>query len=142
MDTALLMIEPQLATKRLDSVVDVPPDVFVEADPDRMREILLTLISNAMRYTEHGGHVMVDLGYPDGMPEDVVMIRVGDSGRGIPRDLQDEIFEPSAHAHHPLTGAGPGLAVSREWARHMGGDIRVRSDEGAGSVFTLSLPRG
>lgn len=145
-DEVLRIVEPQLVAKRLDSVADIPPDVRVSADPARLRGILLTLVTNGIRFTEPGGHVMIDVGYPDGMPEDVVMVRVGDSGCGIPIERQDAIFEPSAPARHPAEsdagGTGPGLVTSRVWARAMGGDLRVRSDVDRGSVFTLKLPRG
>jgi signal transduction histidine kinase len=141
----LLMLERQLAAKRLDSVADIAPDVRLLADPVKLRGILLTLLSNAVRFTEPGGHVMVDVGYPEGMPEDVVMLRIGDSGCGIPLERQEEIFDPSAPARHPAEsdagGIGPGLVTSRVWARAMGGDLRVRSDVDHGSVFTLKLPR-
>ena len=144
-DEVLRIVEPQLVAKRLDSVADIPPDVRVRADPARLRGILLTLLTNGIRFTEPGGHVMIDVGYPEGMPEDVVMLRVGDSGCGIPLDRQEEIFEPSAPARHPAEsdagGVGPGLVTSRAWARAMGGDLRVRSDVDRGSVFTLKLPR-
>jgi signal transduction histidine kinase len=145
-DEVLRMFEPQLAAKRLDSVADIPPDVCLRADPARLRGILLTLVSNAIRFTEPGGYVMVDVGYPEGMPDDVVMLRVGDNGCGIPLERQPDIFEPSAPARHPAEsdagGTGPGLVTSRIWAREMGGDLRVRSDVDRGSVFTLRLPRG
>ena len=141
----LSIVDEELVAKRLDSVADIPPDVQLVADPERLRGILLTLLGNAIRYTEPGGYVMVDVGYPEGMPEDVVMLRVGDSGCGIPMERQTEIFEPRPPARHPAEsdarGAGPGLVVSRAWARAMGGDLRVRSDVDRGSVFTLKLPR-
>jgi signal transduction histidine kinase len=144
-DAVLRIVEPQLAAKRLDSVADIPPKVCVVADPQRLHGILLTLVSNAIRFTEPGGHVMIDVGYPEGMPEDVVMIRVGDSGCGIPIERQQDIFEPSVPARHPAEsnagGTGPGLVNCRIWAREMGGDLRVRSDVDRGSVFTLKLPR-
>lgn len=144
-NAVLLMVEPQLVAKRLDSVADIPPDVRLLADPERLRAILLTLLSNAIRYTEPGGHVMVDVGYPEGMSEDVVMLRVGDSGCGIPIERQEEIFDPRPPARHPAEsdarGSGIGLVLSRAWARAMGGDLRVRSDVDRGSVFTLKLPR-
>jgi signal transduction histidine kinase len=135
-------MQPRLIDKRLDDVVDIPPDVAFLADPEKVRAILLTLLSNAIDYNEPGGYVMVDLGYPvDGVAEDVVMLRVGDSGVGIPLEEQQQIFDASTIVHHrdPLEH-GPGLARAREWARDMGGDLRVRSDDG-GSVFTLKLPR-
>jgi two-component system, OmpR family, sensor histidine kinase TorS len=144
-NAVLLMVEPQLIAKRLDSVADIAPDVQFMADPARLRGILLTLVSNAIRFSEAGGFVMVDVGYPQGMPEDVVMLRVSDNGCGIPIERQQEIFEPSPPARHPAEsnagGSGPGLATSRIWARAMGGDLRVRSDVDRGSVFTLKLPR-
>jgi signal transduction histidine kinase len=144
-NAVLLVLEPQLAARQLDSVADIPPDVRLAADPTRLHGILLTLLSNAIRFTEPGGHVMIDVGYPDDLPGDVVMLRVGDSGRGIPPDLQEQIFESSdptsdrGSARAP--SAAPGLATSRAWARAMGGDLRVRSDVARGSVFTLKLPR-
>ena len=144
-DAMLRLVEAQLIAKRLDSVADVAPDMRVLADPAKLRGILLTLLSNAIRFTEPGGHVMIDVGYPQGMPEDVVLLRVGDSGCGIPPERQEAIFEPSPPSRHPAEsdagGAGPGLVTSREWARAMGGDLRVRSDVDHGSVFTLKLPR-
>jgi signal transduction histidine kinase len=141
----LRIVEPQLIAKRLDSVADIPPDVRVAADPARLRGILLTLVTNGIRFTEPGGHLMIDVGYPEGMPDDVVMLRVGDSGCGIPIERQEEIFEPSTPARHPAEsdagGVGPGLVTSRAWVRAMGGDLRVRSDVDRGSVFTFKLPR-
>ena len=144
-DEVLRIVEPQLVAKRLDSVADIPPDIRVAADPARLQGILLTLLSNAIRFTEPGGHVMIDVGYPVGMPEDVVMLRVGDSGCGMSPERQEEIFEPSSpprrSAESVAGGVGPGLVTSRAWARVMGGDLRVRSDVDHGSVFTLKLPR-
>jgi signal transduction histidine kinase len=145
-NSLMLVVEPQLSAKRLDSVADVPPEVRVLADPAKLRAILLALLSNAIRYTEPGGYVMVDVGYPEEMPEDVVMLRVGDSGCGMTVERQESIFEPSARAHHADPSGTremlPDLPTCRAWAREMGGDLRVRSDVTRGSVFTLKLPRG
>lgn len=140
-NAVLLTLEPQLVAKRLDSVGDVPPDVCALADPAKLRGILLTLLTNAIRFTSPGGFVMVDVGYPLDMTEDVVMLRIGDSGRGIARERQAEIFEPPTQPRDGVSERGPGVAVSREWARSMNGDLRVRSEVERGSVFTLTLPR-
>jgi len=143
-NAALLEVEPQLGAKRLDSVGDIPPGILVLANREKMHGILLTLLSNAIRFASRGGYVMVDVGYPlDATLKDVVMLRVGDNGQGIPRDRQDEIFEPVPSGKERVRAprTGPGLAASREWAREMDGNIRVRSEEGNGSVFTLTLPR-
>ena len=143
-NAALLEVEPQLSARRLDSVGDIAPGVIVLAEREKLHGILLTLLSNAIRFASRGGYVMVDVGYPlDATLKDVVMLRVGDNGHGIARERQEEIFEPAPPGveidRAPLTG--PGLAVSRAWAREMNGNIRVRSEEGSGSVFTLTLPR-
>src|SRR3954447_8889004 len=135
-NAALLEVEPQLSAKRLDSVGDIPPGVLVLAEREKLRGILHTLLSNAIRFGNRGGYVMVDVGYPLEMPENVVMLRVGDNGRGIARERPSDVFEPpppasEQHTRAPLTG--PGLAVCRGHARAMGGDIRVRSEEGNGS---------
>jgi signal transduction histidine kinase len=142
-NAALLEVEPQLSAKRLDSVGDIPPGVLVLAEREKLRGILHTLLSNAIRFGSRGGYVMVDVGYPLDGPTNVVMLRVGDNGQGIARERQEDIFEPPPAGEEsvraPLTG--PGLAVSSEWAQEMNGNIRVRSEEGNGSVFTLTLPR-
>jgi signal transduction histidine kinase len=135
----LRMLEPRLIAKRLDSVADIEPGILVAADPVWLRGILLTLLSNAIQYSGPGGHVMVDVGYPLEMPDDVVLLRVGDNGCGIPLERQQAIFDDRPGSARP--DAAPGLATSRAWARGMGGDLRVRSDVGHGSVFTLKLPR-
>jgi K+-sensing histidine kinase KdpD len=75
-----------------------------------------------------------------------VFVRVTDTGIGIPREKEDAIFEPFVQVHVGMTrtteGAGLGLAISRDLARGMGGDVRARSEEGKGSTFTVRLPKG
>jgi signal transduction histidine kinase len=73
----------------------------------------------------------------------VAFVRVADTGRGIPADKLDSIFEPftqvdSSHSREGQ-GTGLGLTISRDLARGMGGDLRVRSEPGVGSVFTVTL---
>jgi signal transduction histidine kinase/PAS domain-containing protein len=112
------------------------------ADPGRAQQILLNLLSNAVKFTDAGGSIQVrceELGRR-------VEIHVRDTGRGIPANKLESIFEPFVQVDAKLTrtqeGVGLGLAISRDLARGMGGDITVHSVEGAGSVFTLVLPRG
>ena len=143
------MIEPQLAAKGVGYEVRVPPAQRVQADPEKLQQILLNLLSNALKFTDAGGHVTVDTALreagPDGGRPDVVFLRVHDTGIGIPRERQDAVFDPFVQVHRNLTrtveGSGLGLAISRDLARGMGGELRVRSSEGVGSVFTLTLPR-
>jgi signal transduction histidine kinase len=137
------MIEPQLAAKDLTYDVRLPSaDVLVRADPKLLGQILLNLLSNAVKFTPSGGRITLDTTTTPNMPGGV-FIRVTDTGIGIPRYKQPDVFEPFVQVHTGPTrtseGAGLGLAISRDLARTMGGDLRVRSVEGGGSTFTLRL---
>ena len=114
---------------------------MVRADPEKLRQILLNLLSNAVKFTPPGGRVSVEASAAG----DSVRVVVADTGVGVPADKLDAIFEPFVQVEQGLTraaeGTGLGLAISRELARAMGGDLRAASEEGAGSVFTLTLPR-
>ena len=137
------LIEPQLAARRLTYEVNASAPLVVRADRDKLRQVLLNLLSNAVKYTEPGGRVVVDtwtredggaFGY----------VRVRDTGCGIAPEKLDAIFEPFVRVDAGHTrrtdGAGLGLAIARDLARGMGGDLRARSIVGEGSSFTVSLP--
>jgi len=138
------MIEPQFAAKRLGYVTRVTPDVLVRTDRDKLQQILINLLSNAVKFTPSGGTVTIDLGTRAGAPAGFALLRVSDTGIGIPREKQETVFDPFIQVHRRLTssteGTGLGLAISRDLARGMGGELRVRSVEGKGSTFTLALP--
>ena len=138
------MMEPQLRAKELRCTVRVDRDVVVRADREKVQQILLNLLSNAAKFTGAGGEIVVESVHRAGAPAGMVLLRVTDTGIGIARDKQDEIFDPFVQVHRDLTrtieGTGLGLAISRDLARGMGGELRVRSHEGSGSSFTLSLP--
>jgi signal transduction histidine kinase len=114
----------------------------VRADQERVRQILLNLLTNAIKFTDAGGSVTVACG----CSAEVVWLSVTDTGRGIEPDKMERIFEPFVQVDRHLTkdsqqGVGLGLAISRDLARRMGGDITAESEVGKGSTFTLSLPR-
>jgi PAS domain S-box-containing protein len=115
-------------------------DLMVSADPDRLQQILLNLLTNASKFTPAGGRVTVSAAR-DG---DRVAIRVSDTGRGIPADRITEIFKPFSQvdpqADRKKGGVGLGLAIGRELARSMEGDLTVVSEVGRGSEFTIALP--
>jgi signal transduction histidine kinase len=110
------------------------------ADPDKLEQVLLNLISNAIKFTGTGGRVELECQSGGGM----VRIVVRDTGVGIAPDRLADIFDPFVQVDPDLTrqrqGAGLGLAISRELARAMGGEITVESRPGEGSTFTLTLP--
>jgi signal transduction histidine kinase len=145
------MIQPQLAAKGLDYRVDIPdPALAVWADREKLVQVLLNLVSNAVKFTPAAqadgtpGRVTVEVAGRDETP-DVAYLRVHDTGVGIPDARQETIFDPFVQVRtgysQPIEGTGLGLAISRDLARGMGGDIRVRSVEGAWSTFTVSLRR-
>jgi signal transduction histidine kinase len=136
------LIDPQVQAKGLRcEMQDAGPALRVRADAEKLQQILLNLLSNAIKFTDPGGTVALA---SEARPERV-LVRVRDTGRGIPQDKLEAIFEPftrveSAHTR-TTEGTGLGLAISRDLARAMGGDLTVESTPGEGSVFTLALPR-
>jgi signal transduction histidine kinase len=129
-------------------------DSVYEGDEDRVRQILVNLLTNAVKFTEPGGEVALECGttaQPDAEGRlhghaKWVYLRVRDTGVGIPREQQPLIFDPFVQVETGHTrsndGSGLGLTISRRLARLMGGDVSVRSTPGDGSVFTLWLPAG
>lgn len=120
------------------------PDVVTRSDPQRIRQILQNLLSNALKYagqTSIDIHIAVRVGRRTGDPLRWVAVDVIDSGPGIARDQLDYIFrEFTRVAPERAQGAGVGLAISRRLARLLGGDLTVESEPGKGSTFTLWLP--
>ena len=120
---------------------DYLPDVTAWADEGRVRQILVNLVTNAVKYTKQGaGAIRVTWGL-DGKR---VLVTVADMGPGIPAARLESIFEPFvqliAGEGTRRGGVGLGLAISRDLARAMGGDVTIESVMGIGSRFTLSLP--
>ena len=141
-DAVREMIAPQAEEKALRlEFPDVSPELCAVADEDRTRQILLNLLANALKFTDAGG--LIALAATGDSSE--VTIAVYDTGIGIPAAKLEQIFEPFVQAERALRpsdqGVGLGLAISRQLARAMGGDLRVESTQGNGSTFTLTLPR-
>jgi PAS domain S-box-containing protein len=116
-------------------------DAVARADAGRTHQIVLNLLSNAVKFTPADGWVSLGCS----LTGDRVEVTVRDSGPGIAADQQEAIFEPFVQLGRSLTtaqeGIGLGLAISRELARAMAGDLRVSSRPGEGAAFTLVLPR-
>lgn len=116
-------------------------DVSVAADPERFQQILLNLLTNAIKFTPTGGSIAVTCDRDD----TVVRVSVSDTGVGVRLLDIDRVFEPFVQIDRHLTaetqqGVGLGLSISRELARAMGGDLTLQSVEAVGSTFTLTLP--
>jgi signal transduction histidine kinase len=139
---AIELIEPLFAQKSI--VFDgISGDVSLVARADRARvtQILVNLLSNAIKFTQPGGHVAASCA----AVADTVTLQISDTGIGIAPEKQEAIFEPFIQLKETFVGreggVGLGLAISRDLARAMQGDLTVESDEGKGARFILSLPR-
>ncbi len=147
LEAALSLLHPQAAAKgiQLASSCNENGDLEYRGDPKRVEQILVNLLANAIKFTDPGGKVTVSCAADKSRAvSDSLLISVVDTGIGIPVDKQNDIFEPFIQAESGYTrghgGAGLGLAISRRFARIMGGDLTVRSSPGTGSNFTLRLP--
>ena len=146
-DDVVAIMVPLVGERRLALSIDREAGSPEDGDPrarangEKVRQILINLLSNAVKFTAAGGAVTIAVGSADGF----ATIAVRDTGMGIPSDKLDQVFEPFVQLGRSLTssaeGAGLGLAISRDLARAMGGDLRVESHEGVGSTFTLLIPR-
>jgi signal transduction histidine kinase len=137
------LIAPQAAAKNVAlEYHPCDPDLAVVADREKLRQILLNLLSNAIRFTPAGGRVTLTAEALGGR----VQIAVQDTGPGIPTDKRDVIFEPFVQLDRTLSqpreGIGLGLAISRDLARGMSGNLYADPHATAGSRFLLVLDRG
>ena len=135
------LVKPQMIGRGLSlSILECERGVHVHADADKLRQILLNLLTNAAKFTDEGGAITVSCEAGVGS----VTIAVRDTGVGIQTDKLASIFEPFVQVDTHLTrtrdGVGLGLAISRDFARGMRGDLLAESTVGVGSVFRLVLP--
>jgi signal transduction histidine kinase len=145
------MLEPQVAAAGLGFDVRLPDDALeVWADAEKLQQVVLNLLGNAVKFTPVGGRVWMEVAEPADAP-DVVHLCVRDTGIGIPAAQLGRVFEPFVQVHDraramlasagQADGIGLGLAISRDLARGMGGDLTAESSEGVGSTFTVVLRR-
>jgi signal transduction histidine kinase len=147
---AVTVLGPEAARKGVALSTACNGGLRYHGDPQRVDQILLNLVSNAVKFTESGGRAEIrcdachDALPATGAAGAWVCLRVDDTGIGIAADQAERIFEPFVQVESGYTrrhgGAGLGLAISRRFARWMGGDLTVESTPGAGSSFTLWLP--
>jgi signal transduction histidine kinase len=127
--------------KRLQWVEIIPANLpTIEADPDRLDQIVGNLVSNAIKYTPAGGTVSIS----SGAEAQAVWIRVSDTGPGIPLEEQEKIFMPfyqGGQGRRIKQGMGLGLSIARDLAFAHGGKIMLESTPGLGSHFTVWIPR-
>ena len=139
-----MMIAPQVEAKQLSyAQQSCAADVTLRADAEKLQQVLLNLLTNAVKFTDAGGKIELVCSADEAWVE----LDVRDTGRGIADDQLARVFEPFVQVDRHLThigqqGVGLGLAISRDLMRGMDGDLRVTSRLGAGSSFVARLPRG
>jgi PAS domain S-box-containing protein len=153
-DSAMSMVEPLAAAKGLtlsNAVAEYGADVTYFGDEHRVRQILVNLLTNGIKFTPERGRVQISAGLAETpSPEAVlaaegpwVYVRVEDNGPGIAPERVEAVFEPFERAEEKTPqgeGSGLGLSISRRLARLMHGDLTLRSEPGHGSQFLLWLP--
>ena len=138
-----------LATKALEknieiaSYIDPTTPRRLTGDPARLRQVLLNLVGNGIKFTDQGGVALETRFSEDAQGVITLMVDVRDTGIGIPHDAQHTIFDEFAQAHHDgdkaAQGTGLGLAISQKLVQAMGGDITVASAPGQGSCFRFTV---
>ncbi len=121
--------------------------VDMEYDPDKLQQVVANILSNAIKFTPKGGHVYVNVDAKDRDPSTTrprLTLKIRDTGKGIPADalphIYDRFYQVDGSSTRQGEGSGIGLSLTKEMTELMGGEIRVKSWEGAGTEFTILLP--
>ncbi|MCB1479679.1 MAG: PAS domain-containing sensor histidine kinase [Rhodobiaceae bacterium] len=139
-DTAVDALKDRIAEHDIDLAIDVAPMAErMQGDHRRIRQMIFSLVANAIAFSDDGGKVTVDA-FADG---DMVAIRVGDNGPGIPERYRSRVFDSfETHNQHDRNrGPGLGLSLAKGFAEKHGGTIELSSEPGEGTVVTVRLPR-
>ncbi len=139
-DVCLQTVQPLVKSEQLHLVKEIGPNFpLLFTDKDKVRQILINLLGNAIKFTEAGAITVTAQ-----RQGETLMLAVADTGIGIPEEALERIFEAFQQVDSSTTrrhgGTGLGLSISRQLARLLGGDVIVESTVGVGSTFTVLLP--
>ena len=145
-ESALDLLAPRAAAKGIELAAFISPDVprFLRGDPGRLRQVLLNLLGNAVKFTERGEVVLHATVLEQNEQEAMLRFEVSDTGVGIAPDVVQRLFRPFSQADGSTTrrfgGTGLGLAIAKQIIELMDGTIGVQSRVGAGSTFWFTIP--
>jgi two-component system phosphate regulon sensor histidine kinase PhoR len=135
------LMESEASRKNIELSMQIEPGLYVEADEDRLRQIVMNLLSNGINYTPDGGRVSVKV---EGLGDDHIRISISDSGIGIPKKDLPRIFERFYRVDKARSrssgGTGLGLSIVKHLVELHKGTISVTSSLGVGSTFIIELP--
>ncbi|SYX85346.1 two-component system histidine kinase PnpS [Paenibacillus alvei] len=141
------MLQKEADKKRIDVLLSTEQDMYVEADEDRFRQIVLNLLSNAINYTPEGGHVKIvamSIEHSENGEAEWIRLTISDTGIGIPKKDLPRIFERFYRVDKARSrssgGTGLGLSIVKHLVDAHHGLIRVDSELGVGTTFTIELP--
>ncbi len=145
-ENAVEVYAPKAAEKNIDLALFVDPHLEkpLKGDPTKIKEVLINLISNAVKFTPKGGEIVVEIRkLGEKNSNAIVQFEVRDTGIGIPKDKKEKIFEAFSQADLSITrkygGTGLGLTISSEFVKLMGGELKIESEENKGSRFYFTL---
>jgi signal transduction histidine kinase len=143
LEDAILQLSDLAEKRQLALSLNLSPGLpRIEGDRARLKQVVLNLLDNALKYTPSGGNITVSVSAAPDRPQLRCVIQ--DTGEGIPaEDLQhifDKLYRARRARGRPVEGSGLGLAIAQQIIRAHGGDITVQSELGAGSTFTITLP--
>ena len=126
---------------------EIPKNLYVLADVVRIREVLVNLLGNAVKFTKDGGKITLEISSSLGADAKHIITRyvVRDNGIGMSEEFQKKLFDPFsqedvANARTQYKGTGLGMAITKKYVDMMGGSIAVESKKGVGSTFTVEIP--
>jgi PAS domain S-box-containing protein len=141
------LMKPMAAKQEIEFTVFYSPELpdEIQTDPMRLRQCLINLVSNAIKFTEQG-HVKVTVCLEKERYEEYISFQVEDTGTGIPADKQGKIFDTFYQTDGSSTrkfgGTGLGLSITKQLSEMLDGALTVQSQEGQGTIFSLWIPRG
>ncbi|HLP86721.1 MAG TPA: HAMP domain-containing sensor histidine kinase [Candidatus Paceibacterota bacterium] len=138
-ENSIFLIAEKAKEKEIEIKNEVQNDVQILADKKMIESVIRNIASNAVKYTNKGGKILIS----SEKVNDKVEISIEDNGKGISKEQMEKIFKSIVRSYdgtHGETGSGVGLTICNEMINKMNGTIRVQSEEGKGSKFTISIP--
>ena len=147
-DMVINITQGFMMNRKLEFIVhrQNPPPPFVMADTVRVRDVLVNILSNAVKYTDDGGTITFDATYRPGADDKHILVRysIADTGVGMSKEFMDKLFDEFSQeensARTNYVGTGLGMAITKRYVDMMGGSISVSSEKGKGSTFVVELP--